>query len=111
MARERANQAVVTKLTMEGSVDDERSSIRALRQSLNNHPRQPLLWSELARQFVLVGELGRAREAMDCAVALGRGNAYITRSAARFLVHIDHARDGSLDFDGDGLVRRVVYDR
>ncbi|CAD0325513.1 hypothetical protein VDF98_20095 [Xanthomonas campestris pv. raphani] len=66
-----------------------RASIGRIRQQLNKSQRQPLLWSELARHHLILGQDNQAISAMTCALQLARGHAYITRAAARLYVHLD----------------------
>lgn len=78
----------------------DQQTVRSLRASLKVHPGQPLLWAELSRAYVMLGEDERAAKSMDCALQLAGSNTYITRSAARLFMHVD-AMDKAL-----AIVRR-----
>lgn len=66
----------------------ERANVATLRSALASYPRQPLLWSELARAHIVLGEDAKARRAMACAVQLASRSAYIRRSASRMYLHL-----------------------
>ena len=70
------------------SVADVRSTVHLLRQRVKDEPRNGLLWTELAREYALVGLYDKAERAMDVAVSLGRSNRFVLRSAARLYLHI-----------------------
>lgn len=63
--------------------------VHSIRESLRSHPGQPLLWTELSRAYVMLGQDDKAAKAMTCALQLARPNTYVTRSAARLFMHID----------------------
>jgi tetratricopeptide (TPR) repeat protein len=62
--------------------------IRSLRLKLNNQPRNPILWIELARNYSLIGLFGKAEKCIEIAMHLGINNRYVIRSACRFFAHI-----------------------
>lgn len=68
--------------------DQEQANVGILRRALGSYPQQPLLWSELARTFIVLGEDLKAKRAMACAVQLAGRSAYIRRSAARMFLHL-----------------------
>jgi tetratricopeptide (TPR) repeat protein len=67
----------------------EKRNVAKLRASLARHPRQALMWSELARSHIVLGEDEKARRAMGCAVQLAGRSAYVRRSAARMHLHLE----------------------
>lgn len=62
--------------------------IHTLRSRLNEQPRNPIAWVDLAREYTLLGQLERAGRAMRIAVAVSPVNRFILRSAARCFVHL-----------------------
>lgn len=78
------------RLTEDG-YEQEQVNVHAMRASLKKYPNQPLLWSELARTYIVLREDSKARKAMACAVQLASRNSYIRRSAARMFLHLDDA--------------------
>ena len=76
------------------SLADVHNSVHALRQKVKDEPRNALLWTELAREYVLLGLFDKAETAMDIAVSLGRHNRFVLRSAARLYLHIGKSDKG-----------------
>lgn len=62
--------------------------LRECRTRLRINPRDPVGWSELARLHTILGVPGKAQREMLAALNLSSGNRYITRSGARFFVHL-----------------------
>lgn len=62
--------------------------IGKLRSRLHKYAGQPLLWSELARHYVIVGEDKKASNAMRCALKLAGPTRYLHRAAARMYIHL-----------------------
>lgn len=69
-------------------VAQEKANVHSLRASLSRYPQQALLWSELARSYIVLREDDKARRAMACAVQLACRSTYIRRSAARMHLHL-----------------------
>lgn len=71
--------------------------VHQLRRVLATASDRPLSWSELARQFLILGEEKKARRAMHAALKLAPSNVYLTRCAVRLLTHLDeHATAAKL---------------
>lgn len=62
--------------------------IVALKRSLINFPKNPLIWTEIARLYTIKGQIDKARRAMIVAVSLAPSHRFVVRSAARFYMHI-----------------------
>ena len=73
----------------------ERLAIANMRAALHLHPRNPILWVELARTYLFVGQRSPARRAMKVAVDLAPTNRFVLRAAVRFLLH-DHEPDRAI---------------
>jgi len=65
-----------------------RTEIRLLKLSRDYCCYNPIAFCELARCYVTLGQLDKAKEAMDIALHLAPNHRYICRSAARFYLHI-----------------------
>jgi hypothetical protein len=63
--------------------------IHELRRLLAMYPRSPLLYLDLARHLVVVGQPEKARRAITGALTIGQGHRAILRAAARFYVSIN----------------------
>lgn len=76
--------------------------VHELRRALAVSADRPLSWSELARQFLILGEDKKARRAMHAALKLAPANVYLTRCAVRLLTHLkdDGAAANLLQRDG-----------
>lgn len=77
---------------LERQTTGARGSIRLLKERLQQFPRNAFLYVELARQYLILGQLNPAKLAIERACALAPNNRYILRSACRFFVH-------SMEFD------------
>lgn len=69
-------------------VAQEKTNVHSLRGALTRYPQQALLWSELARAYIVLGADEKAQRAMACAVQLAGRSAYLRRSAARMFLHL-----------------------
>lgn len=69
-------------------VAQEGSNVHSMRVALSRCPQQALLWSELARTYIVLGQDEKAKRAMGCAVQLAGRSAYVRRSAARMFLHL-----------------------
>jgi hypothetical protein len=77
--------------TAKKAADDGRVSERfaSLKKKLSFNPRLALTWCDLSLAYCTVGNVEKARHAMDIAQRLAPTNKFITRSAARFHIHIE----------------------
>ncbi|WLT32763.1 hypothetical protein [Geothrix sp. PMB-07] len=64
-----------------------RIRIAGIKHALNDYPFNPLLWADLARAYILIGQLGPSIRAMEHAVASAPNNRYVLRSASRLYIH------------------------
>jgi tetratricopeptide (TPR) repeat protein len=68
-----------------------RRDIHAKRKRLRLEPRNAFLWTDLACLYTNLGQLEKARDAIEKACYLALDNRFVVRSAARFLIHIGDA--------------------
>ena len=75
------------------STQEERSknAIRLLKQNRDYFCYNPIAYCEMARHYVNLGQLQKAKDMMDIAVHLAPQHRYICRSAARFYLHYGDA--------------------
>ena len=64
-----------------------RSCIAILKRSVRGHPLNPVAWSDLALCYAMLGNLKKAQRSMQVALALGKRNRFILRSATRCFFH------------------------
>ena len=72
-----------------------KQEIKLLKHSRDYCCYNPIAYCELARCYVILGHLKKAEEAIRTALHLAPNHRYVSRSAARFFLHIhdkDHAR-------------------
>jgi len=69
-------------------IDFGREYVAPLRKSVRAHPINPIAWSDLALSYATLGQVEKARLAMEVALSLGRSNRFILRSAARCFMHM-----------------------
>lgn len=67
---------------------DRYRRIAEARRSLRQHPRNPILLVDLAREYSVLGQLPQAERAIIQAVSLAPENRFVLRSASRFYLHI-----------------------
>lgn len=74
-----------------GSSDSSAGQSRflSLKKRLAQNPRLALSWCDLSLAYCSVGNVEKARHAMGIAQSLAPTNKFITRSAARFHIHLD----------------------
>jgi hypothetical protein len=63
--------------------------IKRLRAQLTEDSARPLSWSELARNYLMVGRNKKAVRAMLVALRFSSRNRYLCRAATRLFVHVD----------------------
>src|SRR6266704_341098 len=66
---------------------ERRVRIHSLKTRLTAMARNPLMWVDLAREYVILGQNQHALHAIRAAVALAPMNRFVLRSAARFYLH------------------------
>jgi tetratricopeptide (TPR) repeat protein len=78
------------KITISPTMQIEAVSerIARLKKSVRWHPMNPIAWSDMSLEYATLGQIEKARLAMEVALNLGRGNRFILRSAARCFVHV-----------------------
>ena len=69
----------------------QHSLIHDIRMRLNAFPRNPVLWSDLAVAYILLGQNEKAKRAINISLALAPTNRFVIRTASRIYLH-----------DGDG---------
>lgn len=86
--------APASLLNLARSTTGELSSITAIasevattRALLKLSPRNPVLWSDMARHYASQGEKQRARRCMSAALQLAPDHRWMLRTAARFFIH------------------------
>jgi tetratricopeptide (TPR) repeat protein len=67
--------------------EQQQRTIHAMRTLLSEHPRNAIMWVDLARQYAALGLLKKADKAMRSAISLAPNSRFVLRSAARFFVH------------------------
>ena len=65
-----------------------RAQIRSVKSRLRRHPRNGLLWVDLARLYTMIGTDRPAVRAMRIALAIAPDDRFTLRSAARLHVHL-----------------------
>lgn len=62
--------------------------IARLKEYLNNYPADAIYHMEIARLYVVLGQLNKAEYHVNIAIKLDGNNRYIVRAAARFYMHL-----------------------
>lgn len=65
--------------------------IHTIKRRISDEPRNPMLWVEVARLYIQLGQQDSALRAMAIAAKLGGDNRFIVRSAARLFLHAHDA--------------------
>lgn len=66
-----------------------RSAIHTLRIRTHADPRNAIAWTDMAREYIGLGQRAQSLRCMENALRLSGGNRFVLRSAARLLVHLD----------------------
>lgn len=61
--------------------------IEKIKKSLSDFPRNPLLWSELSREYTIMGQRQKSERAIQVAFNLAPENRIILRAIAQFYAH------------------------
>jgi tetratricopeptide (TPR) repeat protein len=62
--------------------------IQIYKQRVKQFPRQPLVWLDLARSYLILGQIEKAEKALRIALALAPNHRLSVRAAVRFLLHL-----------------------
>lgn len=81
------------------------AQIGLLRRQLHEYCNNPIAYCDLARCHANMGMNDKARKEMLCAVQLAPHSRYVTRSAARFFVHIGEPDMAKKILMGNGWVK------
>jgi tetratricopeptide (TPR) repeat protein len=74
--------------------------VHETRRRLARYPRNPILWSNLARLYTTLGVQDKASQAMRVAMSLAGGNRFVIRAASRLFLH-----QGDYDLAHQVLIR------
>lgn len=80
--------------------------IAKLKEWLVNYPTSAILHVEIARCYVLLGQMGQASQHIDVALYFDPHNRFVVRAAARFLIHIKEEERAIKVLRNSGLTRR-----
>ena len=70
-------------------IQDIQIKIKQLKYEINKFPYNPILYVEIARNYIMLGQKEKAMLNMSIALHLAPNNRYITRSAVRMYIHLD----------------------
>lgn len=76
-----------SETSKEAESPEARAEIRDLRAKLTCDPRNALAWAEMARNYTILGERGKADRSMRVALGLMPDHRFVLRAAARLAVH------------------------
>lgn len=82
-----------------------RNNISNTKKELIQFPRNPLMWNELAREYLVSGQIYKSEKAMQIALGLAPDNRTIIRSAARLYIHIGDFDKARHYLDNCDLIR------
>jgi tetratricopeptide (TPR) repeat protein len=71
-----------------GNQGSEREAIRNLRAVLRHAPNDAISWAELARFYIVSGNLKKAYRCIVTALGIAPNDRYILRAASRCLIHL-----------------------
>ena len=71
------------------SREDVWPKIASLKLRISSYPYNPILYVEIARYYILLGQADKAKQMMTIAIHLAPNNRYVTRCAARMWLHYD----------------------
>ena len=70
------------------SIDAIYKKIAGLKHKIIDYPFNPILYVELSRYYISIGQIEQAISAINKALFLGKNNRFILRSAARLHLHL-----------------------
>lgn len=80
--------------------------IAKLKELLSRYPTSAILHIEIARCYVLLGQIKSASLHIDSALYFDRHNRFVVRAAARFLIHIKEEEKAVQTLRNSGLTKR-----
>ena len=81
------------------------AKIAKLKKLIIEYPTTAIFHIEIARQYMLLGQLDRAEDHINTALYFDCHNRYIVRSAARFLIHKDEGEKAIAVLRHSGLTK------
>lgn len=85
--------------------DTHQVSIEKIKKSLVEYPRNPLLWSELSREYTILGQEQKSKKAIQVAFALAPENRTVLRAISRFYAHIGDIEQASFYLRNSPLIK------
>lgn len=70
-------------------VHERNAELRNIRRELQQRPRNPTKWVDLALAQTLLGQTDRAKRSLTTALGLAPLNRFVLRSAVRFFIHAE----------------------
>jgi tetratricopeptide (TPR) repeat protein len=70
------------------SIEQIYQKINGLKLRIIEYPSNPILYVELSRNYISIGQIEQAVLAINKALFLGKNNRFILRSAARLFIHL-----------------------
>jgi tetratricopeptide (TPR) repeat protein len=65
-----------------------RKVIADLKGQVRFYPSNPIAWTDLSLYYATMGQVAKAKSAMQVALGLGKANRFVLRSAARCFMHL-----------------------
>lgn len=89
MVLEQARQSQESLLPEEDEFAEQhnRVKIAGLRRALIDYPNNPMLWADLSRCYILLGQLRPSIRAMEHALAFAPNHRFVLRTASRLFIH------------------------
>jgi tetratricopeptide (TPR) repeat protein len=84
---------------------DRHQRIRKLRALLRSFPRNPLIYMDLALEYVALGQHSSAIEPVKIALALAPNCRFVLRSASRFFLHLNDPKEAHRLLRGSDRVK------
>ena len=87
---EQAQDEIVNNGLLDKLLGTEKTigNIILLKERIRQYPYNPILYVEISRCYLLLGQIDKAKRMMSIARQLGSHNRYVTRCAARFYLDI-----------------------
>ena len=98
-------QDVGAPVPISGDNNYHQNRIHAIRHGLSHEPRDAVLWTDLGREYTILGHLRQAVKVVENAIRLAPNNRFVLRAATRLFSHIDDPRRAHDLLRGAGNVK------
>lgn len=107
---DKAPRTLINLVSDKNEEATDENEVKTIRRLLTINPKNPMLWSDLARHFASIGDRSRAKRCMTVALQLAPNHRWILRTASRFFCNKKVALINGSTTNGFVGITSILYD-